>query len=258
MQLLRDKFVIQAGSIMEKDVFGKALLEYQNGISTEDITTYLLLPGFNRPLKDTFPLAYLFRSFNEMPELEKKALGLCWGKVLDVGCGAGSHSLVLQEQGIDVTALDSSGGAIQTCRRRGLRKVVHSDIMDYHGTKFDTLLLLMNGLGMAGCLQDLDRFLYRLKSLLNAKGQVLLDSSDIKYMYHNDEDSTFHIPGGAPYYGEGRFVMEYQGEKSREFPWLYLDYARLEEAAAGRGMKSELVSQGDHYDYLARLSLEEY
>jgi hypothetical protein len=128
--------------------------------------------------------------------------------------------------------------------------------MDYHGTKFDTVLLLMNGLGMAGRLQDLDGFLDRLKSLMSAKGQILLDSSDIKYMYLDDENSTFHIPEGAPYYGEGRFVMEYQGKKSREFPWLYLDYARLEEAAAGRGMNSEFVSKGDHYDYLVRLSLE--
>lgn len=240
--------------MMEHDVFGKALLEYHQGFTAARLTTYLKLPGYSRPIKDVLPVSYLFRGFSEMPELEKKALGHCRGKILDIGCGAGSHSLFLQQQGLDITALDVSGLAVQTCRARGLRKVVQSRLQDYHGIKFDTLLLLMNGIGVAGHLSDLHGFLDHLKTLLDRKGQVLLDSSDIKYMYQDDEDSSFHIPAGPPYYGEGWFVVEYKGEKSHQFPWLYLDYPRLEKAAASRGMKCDLLCPGEHYDYLARLS----
>ena len=238
----------------EHDVFGKALQEYQQGFTAARLTTYLQIPGYTRPIKDTLPVSYLFRGFNEMSELEKKALGHCRGKILDIGCGAGSHSLFLQQQGMDITSLDVSELAVQTCRARGLKKVVHRGLLDYNGIKFDTLLLLMNGIGVAGRLSDLQGFLDHLKSLLDKKGQVLLDSSDIKYMYQDDEDSSFHIPAGPPYYGEGEFVVEYKGEKSHKFPWLYLDYSRLEKAAASRGMKCELLFPGDHYDYLARLS----
>jgi len=238
----------------EHDVFGKALQEYQQGFTAARLTTYLQIPGYTRPIKDTLPVSYLFRGFNEMSELEKKALGHCRGKILDIGCGAGSHSLFLQQQGMDITSLDVSELAVQTCRARGLKKVVHRGLLDYNGIKFDTLLLLMNGIGVAGRLSDLQGFLDHLKSLLDKKGQVLLDSSDIKYMYQDDEDSSFHIPAGPPYYGEGQFVVEYKGEKSHKFPWLYLDYSRLEKAAASRGMKCELLFPGEHYDYLACLS----
>lgn len=238
----------------EHDVFGKALQEYQQGFTAARLTTYLQIPGYTRPIKDTLPVSYLFRGFNEMSELEKKALGHCRGKILDIGCGAGSHSLFLQQQGMDITSLDVSELAVQTCRARGLKKVVHRGLLDYNGIKFDTLLLLMNGIGVAGRLSDLQGFLDHLKSLLDKKGQVLLDSSDIKYMYQDDEDSSFHIPAGPPYYGEGEFVVEYKGEKSHKFPWLYLDYSRLEKAAASRGMKCELLFPGEHYDYLACLS----
>lgn len=241
---------------MKTDVFGKALREYQQGNTSAKFTTYLELPGYTRPIKDTLPVSYLFRGFNEMPELEKMALNFCRGKVLDIGCGAGSHSLFLQQEGMDITALDVSALAIQTCRARGIRKAVHCGFMNYNGIKFDTLLLLMNGIGLAGHLRDLQGFLDHLKTLLNKEGQVLLDSSDLKYMYQDDEDSSFHIPGGPPYYGEGQFVLEYKGEKSRKFPWLYLDYKRLEKAASSRGMKCELLNTGEHYDYLACLSLE--
>ncbi len=241
---------------MENDVFGKALQDYQHGINSAKITTYLQLPGYTRPIKDTLPVSYLFRGYNEMPELEKKALNHCRGKVLDIGCGAGSHSLFLQQEGLDVTALDVSALAIETCRARGIGKAVHCGFNDYNGIKFDTLLLLMNGIGLAGRLRDLQGFLDHLKTLLYKKGQVLLDSSDIIYMYQDNEDSSFHIPAGPPYYGEGEFVLEYKGQKSRKFPWLYLDYKRLEKAASRRGMKCEFLNSGEHYDYLARLCLE--
>ena len=231
------------------DIFGRALLDYIKGNYQEDITTYISLDE-----KDVLSLPYLFRSFDQMPIIEQQALLMSRGKVLDVGCGAGSHSLYLQENGLEVIALDHSPGAIETCSIRGLNNVVCTDFMGYSGTKFDTILLLMHGIGMAETLVGLEEFLIHLKSLLKPGGQVLLDSSDIIYMFDRDEDGGYWIPGDVPYYGEVQFVTEYKGEKSDPFPWLYLDFNTLRESATNNNLTCELVRSGPHFDYLARLT----
>jgi cyclopropane fatty-acyl-phospholipid synthase-like methyltransferase len=166
-----------------KDLFGKAILDYQTDNSPEDLITETSISD-----ADEMSVAYLFRSFAEMPKLEQKALQLAKGKVLDVGCGAGSHSLYLQnELNLDVTAIDISANAIKACELRGLKKAKVQDIMQLEGEKFDTILLLMNGAGMCGKLKNIPNFLQKLKSLLTDGGQILVDSSDIIYMFDEDE-----------------------------------------------------------------------
>ena len=230
------------------DIFGNALLDYQNGHCTEDIITFSSLDE-----KDIIPLPYLFRDFDTMPLLEQKALEMCKGKILDIGSGAGSHSLYLQKKGYDTTALDSSSGAIQTCKLRGVKQLVHSDIYGFEKQKFDTLLLLMNGIGLAQKMKNLNHFFSHLKSLLKTNGQILLDSSDIIYMFEEDTDGGYWIPDTSAYYGEVEFTIQYKGEKSNPFYWLYLDYNSLQRAASGNNLSCELIYEGEHYDYLARL-----
>ncbi|MEM8508286.1 MAG: class I SAM-dependent methyltransferase [Bacteroidota bacterium] len=232
------------------DILGKALLDYQNGKYTRDITTFSTIEE-----KGTLPLPYLFRSFDKMPKLERQALKLCSGKVLDIGCGAGSHALYLQEKGLSVTGLDHSAGAIQVCQQRGLTHTIQTDFLSYSGEAFDTLLLLMNGIGLAGTLQALPEFLAHCKTLLRPNGQVLLDSSNLIYMFEQDEDGGYWIPGDIAYYGEVRFQMEYMGKKGLVFDWLYLDYVTLANYAEAKKFECELISEGEHYDYLARLRL---
>lgn len=235
---------------MGTDIFGQALLDYLRDESEGDITTYISLGE-----TDTLSIAYLFRDYDHMPKLERKALDLSRGKVLDIGCGSGSHSLHLQEKGLDVTALDISPQAIACCKLRGLKKTINCNIWEYSGTKFDTILLLMHGIGVAGELSRLDDFLIHIQSLLNPGGQILLDSSDIIYMFDKDEDGGYWVPGDVSYYGDVSFVTEYKGVKSPPFSWLYLDYRTLAETATKNNLTCELVSQGEHYDYLARLAL---
>ncbi|MFC4097549.1 class I SAM-dependent methyltransferase [Euzebyella saccharophila] len=234
---------------MTKDILGQALLDYQNENYSEDITTYS--PTLDE--EDVMPLPYLFRDYSQMPQLEKKALRLCKGKVLDIGAGSGSHSLYLQEKKVDVTALDNSSGAIETCRLRGVEKTILQPILEYSGETYDTLLLLMNGIGLAGRAANLNTFLKHLTSLLKPNGQILLDSSDIIYMFEEDEDGGVWVPNTGNYYGEVDFQMTYKEQKGKTFNWLYLDYKSLENAAELAGLSCEMVLEGEHYDYLARL-----
>lgn len=229
------------------DLFGKAILDFQTNNSPADLITET-----NISEADEMSVAYLFRNFNEMPKLEKKALQLAKGRVLDVGCGAGSHALYLQEKGFDVTAIDISANAIKACELRGLKDSKVQNILDLENVKFDTILLLMNGTGIFGTLNETSKYLQKLKSLLNPNGQILIDSSDIIYMFDEDEDGSFSVPADG-YYGELTFTISYKNETEETFPWLYMDYNTLQNAAHANGMQCELVMEGKHFDYLAKL-----
>jgi SAM-dependent methyltransferase len=234
-----------------KDLFGKAMYDFQTNNSPEDIITETSISE-----EDEMSVDYLFRSYNEMPRLEQKALQLATGKTLDVGCGAGSHSLSLQnDRNLDVTSIDISEQAIATCKLRGVKNAKVQNILDFEGEKFDTIILLMNGVGIFGKLNNCNKYLSKLKSLLNPDGQILLDSSDIIYMFDEDEDGGKWIPSSNDYYGELVFNISYKGEKEEPFDWLYLDYNTLQNAAIANGLKCELILEGEHYDYLAKLSI---
>ena len=234
-----------------KDLFGKAILDYQTNNLPEDLITETSISE-----ADEMSVSYLFRTYDEMPILEQKALELAKGKVLDIGCGAGSHSLVLQnERSLEITAIDISENAVKACQLRGLKNVFVQDILDLDVTiKFDTILLLMNGTGIFGTLKETGKYLQKLKSLLNENGQILIDSSDLIYMYDQDEDGAYSIPADG-YYGELTFTVQYKGETEDTFPWLYLDYNTLQNAAIANGLQCELILEGEHFDYLAKLNL---
>jgi SAM-dependent methyltransferase len=225
-----------------KDLFGKAILDYQTSNSPEDLITETSISD-----ADEMSVAYLFRSFDEMPKIEQKALELCHGKILDVGCGAGSHSLHLQQKGFEVTSIDISENAIKACQLRGLKNAKEQNIIDLENQKFDTILLLMNGTGIFKTVAETPKYLQKLKSLLNPNGQILIDSSDIIYMFDEDELPTEN------YYGELTFTLCYKNQTEAPFPWLYLDYNLLHKLALDTNLHCELLSKGTHYDYLARL-----
>ncbi len=240
-----------------KDLFGQALLDYQNGNYSEDIITSTSIST-----EDVLPLPYLFRSYIKMPKLEQKALHLAQGTVLDIGCGAGSHSLYLQEKGLKVKAIDISKGAVQVCKQRGISNCEVKNILDETET-FDTILLLMNGTGVFEDLKNAPRYLNHLKSLLKPKGQILIDSSDIKYMFEEEEgspdpdsyrDYRNWIDANANYYGELDYYVSYKNEDETPFKMLYLDFETLKLACETVGLSCELVLEGKHYDYLARLT----
>ena len=202
--------------------------------------------------EDEMPVKHLFRKVEEMPMLEQKALQLTKGRVLDIGAGSGCHTLALQEKGLEVKAIDISPLSCEAMELRGVMDAECINLFDEHlETGFDTILLLMNGTGIAGKIENLPALFNRLKALLNKGGQILIDSSDIKYIYEN-EDGSFDINLNAAYYGEVDYQMVYKDVKGDSFDWLYVDFPLLKSIAESCGLHGELIAEGEHYDYLAR------
>ena len=232
------------------DIFGNAIKAYFKNGDTTPIKVHSA--DFD---DDEIPVEYLFRNFEEMPPLEQKALKQCSGRVLDVGCGAGSHALYLQqERKLEVHAIDTSEGAIEIARARGIKSAEAIDFFHLSGEKFDTVLMLMNGSGIIGKLQNLTKFFQHSAKLLNPGGKILLDSSDLSYLFDADEDGGIWVNPEDGYYGELQYQTSYKGEFSENFDWLYVDFESLKYAAEANGFNCKLIKKGDHYDYLAELS----
>ena len=202
--------------------------------------------------EDEIPVKTLFRSFDEMPAIEQTALREATGRILDVGAGAGCHSLALQHMGKQVTAIDISPLAVATMRDRGVKEVLQQDFFTLDG-QYDTILMLMNGIGIVGSLSRLPAFFMQVDHLLTPGGQLLCDSSDICYIFE-DEDGIIDLTGIEGYYGELNYQMQYKNVKGEEFPWLFIDPETLKEQALAHGFKVDVIARGSHYDYLARIT----
>ena len=233
-----------------KDLMGRAIWDYYYQENSEDLQTETSISEL-----DDLPVSYLFRDYQEMNALEKKALDLSFGKVLDVGSGAGSHSLYLQnERKLEVTALDISPKSIEICKARGVKNAICEDLLRFSEKNFDTVLLLINGTGIFQSLEHIDQYLQKLKSLVAENGQILIDSTDILYMYDQDEDGGVLVPATG-YYGELDYYLHYKGESELPMKWLYLDFDTLENAAIANGFKIQKIEQLED-SYLAQLTLK--
>lgn len=197
--------------------------------------------------KVEMPISLYFRNEKQLPKLESLALEHCKGKVLEIGAGAGSHALILQENNIDVTALEISPASCKVMAERGVKQVVCEDFFTYSGEKYDTLLLLMNGIGLCADIDGLRTFLKQSEKLLEEDGVIIFDSSDIAYMYEESE-----LPD-TYYYGQASVCYEYKGKIDTAFNWLYIDQKKLKEIAEEEHWELEIIYK-DHQDqYLAQM-----
>ena len=231
-----------------KDLMGQAIWDFYQNKSADDLLTETSISEI-----DELPVEYFFRDFKEMNSVEQKALELSTGKVLDIGAGAGSHSLYLQNvKKLEVLALDNSPKSIEVCELRGVKKVLCSNILDFPTQTFDTILLLMNGTGIFETLDKIDVYLEKLFSLIDENGQILIDGTDILYMYDRDEDGGVSVPANH-YYGEVDYFIHYKLDTEKPIKWLYLDFETFKRAAENNGFKIEKILQEDD-SYLAKLT----
>ncbi|MCR5889667.1 methyltransferase domain-containing protein [Hymenobacter sp. J193] len=239
-------------SVSSPDALGHALLTYHRGLDPAATLTV----HSNVAEDESLPASYFFRSLWEMPEMERLALDECQGRVLDLGAGAGCHALELQSRGFAVKAVDVSVGAVQTMQERGVREVACHELfaVPAEAGGYDTLLMLMNGLGLVGTLDGLERFLVFARTLLAPGGQILATSSDISYLYEDEEGAlVFDLNG--PYYGEVEYTMSYQTETGAAFSWLFADASILQDYAEAAGYEVEFLAEDEQQQYLVRLTL---
>lgn len=232
--------------IHKKDAMGNAIADYWKRGKAAKLR--VLSPMFD---EDEIPVETLFRNYDEMPLTEKMALQRTKGHILDVGAGAGCHSLALQEMEKKVTAIDISPLSVETMKARGVKEVIEGDVFEVEG-KYDTILMLMNGIGIVGTIDRLKDFFKLLDRILAPEGEVICDSSDIKYIFE-DEEGNFDAPYPNRYYGELEYQMKYKNIKGDSFCWLYIDAMTLIKQAERYGYHAEIIHKGEHYDYLARI-----
>ena len=225
------------------DIYGNALLDFHK---TGKADVLWLHNSYDEP--EEMPIEVFFRGEDDMPEIELKALGLCKGKVLDVGAGVGSHALLLDKKGVDVIAIDISSTAVAIMQERGVKKPVLQDFFSIT-EKYDTLLFMMNGIGLTGTLQGFENFLETAKNILNKNGQLLFDSSDISYLYDD-----MPMPENQ-YFGEISYCYEYKNQKGNWFNWLYIDPTTLQRLSEQHGWNCKIVYHDDDDQYLAQLTL---
>ena len=241
-----EKSVLSAGG----DPMGAAIYDFHRNGSADVLKVYS--SDFD---DDEIPVADLFREYEEMPYIERVAIDMADGKVLDVGAGSGCHSLALTKAGKESVAIDISPLSVEVMRERGVDARLVNLYDESFAEKFDTVLMLMNGTGIIGTLENMETFFTRIRQLLNPDGCVLIDSSDLRYLFE-EEDGSLMIDLADDYYGLVDYQMQYKDVLGEPFDWLYVDFDTLAYYAEENGFKAEMVANGVHYDYLARLTVE--
>lgn len=206
--------------------------------------------------RDEVPVSYFFRGPEEFPPLEQLALELCRGSVLDVGAGSGCHSLALQKRGLEVTAIEILPSLVRILQERGVRDARLATWMDLQAEPFDTVFMMMNGLGLTETLAGLRQFFSGARRLVGRGGQVLADSTDVRRRLDVEAGRTGALErADGRYVGELHFQIEYEGRKGEPFPQLYVDANTLVRYAREEDWRCEIVQDPDEYGhYLARLT----
>jgi hypothetical protein len=231
----------------KNDPLGHAVKDYyEYGVNVDIIVESDIVED------DVLPSSYFFRDLKAMPSIEKEALKKCKGKILDVGAAAGCHTIQLQDKGFDVTALEISSLCCEVMRKRGIQKIINDNFFSYSGELYDTILLMMNGIGISGTLTGLEVLLTKASQLLNKGGMLIFDSSDIDYMYY-DEDGSKLINLNSNYYGELSYRMHYKNISGDYFEWLFVDFSTLMTIAGKFDFEAQLIKRGSHFDYLGIL-----
>lgn len=231
------------------DAFGQAALDFLDNKHDENI--YVESKTME---DDVIPVAHLFRSFDEMPKCEQIALEKTQGKVLDVGGGVGSHCIYLQEKGFTTTMLDFSPGLCEVSKRRGVENTIEQDFFTLDSSeKYDTLLFMMNGIGIGGSFETFQQTIKKSFDLLNEGGQILFDSTDIAFCYQQ-EDGSLVLPLNIEYTGFVEFQLKYKDQKDDWFNWAYYDAVKLSEILP-EGYKLEILHE-DGPAYCGRITLK--
>ncbi len=153
--------------------------------------------------------------------------------------------------GLEVHAIDISAKNVAVMKERSILNVQQKDVFTLKDAQYDTLLLLMNGIGLCSNLRGLRRFLQTAKKLLRPHGQLIFDSSDVSYLFEE-------IPKPIDYYfGEVKCRYEYKDLVSDWLTWLFIDRLTLEEIAEEEGWTFEILADSNDDQYLVKMQVKE-
>ena len=200
-----------------------------------------------------------FFAYDQWPDHEKKAITYVRGTVLDVGCGAGRHSLYLQGKGYTVTSIDISPLAIEVCKTRGLKRVYTLSITDITPELgvFDTLIMLGNGFGLVGNPAQARQLFERFKKVTTEEGRIIAGSYALCHNgrpEHKEYQEVNRIHGRMP--GQMKLRMRHRKYVTPWFDWLTVSKEEMKEIVEKMGWKITGFIDGDEGEYSAVMEKE--
>lgn len=231
---------------------GRALRDFHRGVTSARIMVHTDLW-----VDEPTPVEEFYRPDDHpLPEIERTALGLCRGRTLDFGAGAGRHSLELQRRGLEVTAIDVTPEAVDVMHERGVTDARCGDFATVKEELFDTIVLLMHGIGLVGTLEGLSSFFKEAQSHLDDGGQIIFDSADLGIVMPEQFDAGLaEWRSGGLYPGEVEYRLTYKDSEGQPYPWLFVDPVTLANIARESNLLSQVVARGDRGTFLARISV---
>jgi 2-polyprenyl-3-methyl-5-hydroxy-6-metoxy-1,4-benzoquinol methylase len=229
----------------EEDTFGQEMWACYKGEEASEIVErddgyFNATPGN--------PKSY-FSEYQDWGPLDRKAMEFVEGRVLDIGCGAGRHSLYLQNKGFDVMGIDSSPLAIKVCKLRGLKKATSMPIeeMNFESNSFDTVIMMGSNFGLFGSFQKARRLLKKLHKMTSENGLIIASTRDtyktdiadhLEYHKRNKEKGRMA--------GQLRIRIRFRKCVGKWFDYLIVSKKEMEDILKGTGWKiREFIDSGD-------------
>jgi SAM-dependent methyltransferase len=196
-----------------------------------------------------------FLDYDQWSPLEKQAIELARGRVLDIGCGAGRHSLYLQQKGFDVTGIDNSPGAIEVCRLRGLKKAIVRPAIEvgkFEPASFDTITMLGNNFGLMGGFEQGREILKDLYRITTADARIIAQSIN-PYKTGNPQHLEYHDLNKKRGRMPGQLKMRVRFGKTigAWFDYLFVSPEEMEDIIQGSNWRIEKFLEPEEARYIA-------
>lgn len=236
----------------QQDAFGHLLTDYHNGEQNVEIVEredgYIDVGRLG-------PLAY-FAEYTKWAEHQKLAMGYATGRVLDIGCGAGRHSLYLQEQGCDVLATDISPLATQLCQHRGVKNAAVVPITQLNSKLgvFKTIIMMGHNFGLVGSYKRARWLLKRFASMTTDDGKIIAETMD-PYQTENHAHLAYHQYNRerGRMSGQLRLRIRYKQYATPWFDYLFVSKSELEDILVGTNWTIERYIDSGKPTYVAIL-----
>ena len=232
----------------EEDAFGQALMALYNGRDSFEIIER------DDGYFDAIETRAYFTKYEEWSPFEQKAMEFAKGSVLDVGCGAGRHSLYLQQKGLDVFGIDISPLSIEVCRLRGLRKaeVMSIEEVDFPPDSFDTVLMLGNNFGLFGSFERARLLLKRFHEMTSEDALIIAATRDV---YKTDKPDHLEYQRlnreRGRMSGQVKIRVRFHRYASKWFDYLMVSKQEMEDILDGTGWKVQEYLDSDGANYIA-------